>query len=107
MSKLDQPVLNDDFILVYSLGVHALDIARSCTNLPYFSHVLELMLHEVLEKEATAKANPIPGERLIFDIVTLFWLIVIVLNCLMRREGGCSAGITELFLLIFFPFPCS
>ena len=44
-------------LLRRSQDSHALQIAQACQGLPYFSHVVELMLHEVLEDEASDDLN--------------------------------------------------
>ena len=45
-------------LVCQNLGNHAFQIATSCSNLPYFHHTLELMLHGVSNFTSTHLTFP-------------------------------------------------
>uniref|UniRef100_A0A0R3WPD8 Protein RIC1 homolog n=1 Tax=Hydatigena taeniaeformis TaxID=6205 RepID=A0A0R3WPD8_HYDTA len=75
-------------LLRKNLSDVAFDLASAYQHLPYFQHILELLLHQVLEEEATSK-YPIPDPLL--PQVTAFieqfpHFLDVVVQCTRKTE---------------------
>lgn len=75
-------------LLKKNLGYYAEKVADSCQNLPYFRHSFELLLHEVLEEEATSpRAIPDPMLPQVVDFIRQ-WPVYLetVVHCARKSE---------------------